>query len=131
MLKEFREFIGRSNVLGMAVGILMGAAFGAVVASFSTDILMQLVAALGAQPDFSALTVEVNDTPIRYGSFLTAVISFLIVAFTMFLVVKAANRFQRKKEQTPKPETDVDLLKQIRDELRGYRPSSPAPPERR
>lgn len=127
VLKELREFIGRSNVLGMAVGILMGAAFGAVVASFSNDILMQLVAALGAQPDFSALTLEVNDTPIRYGSFLTAVISFLIVAFTMFLVVKAANRFQRKKEQTPKPETEVDLLKQIRDELRARNRSASAP----
>lgn len=117
MWREFREFIGRSNVLGLAVALVLGAAFGAVVASFSRDILMQLVAAAGAMPDFTALSVMVNDTPIRYGSFLTALISFLIVAFAMFLVVKAAGRLQRKEEAAPK-ETEMDLLRQIRDELR-------------
>ncbi len=122
MLKEFREFIGKSNVLGLAVALVLGAAFGAVVASFANDILMQLIAAIGAQPDFGALSFEVNDTPIRYGSFLTALLSFLIVAWAMFLVVKAFNRFQRKQEAGAPKETEMDLLKQIRDELRTRTP---------
>ena len=118
MWKEFREFIGRSNVLGLAVALVLGAAFGAVVASFTNDVLMQLIAALGATPDFSALSFQVNGTPIRYGSFLTTLLSFLIVAFAIFLIVKAANRFQRKEES--RTESEVDLLKQIRDELRTH-----------
>lgn len=122
MWKQFKEFILRGNVLGLAVAVVMGAAFGAVVASFTNDILMQLVAAVGARPDFTDLSFTVNDTPIRYGSFITAVLSFLIVAFAMFFVVKAASRFERKKEQAPPPESELDLLKQIRDELRARRP---------
>ena len=117
MLKEFQNFIGKSNVLGLAVALVMGAAFGAVVASFTNDILMQLVAAIGAKPDFKDLALNVNGTPIRYGSFLTSVLSFLIVALAMFLVVKAASRFQKKeKEEAPK-ESELDVLRQIRDSL--------------
>jgi large conductance mechanosensitive channel len=126
MLKEFRDFIARGNVLGMAVGLLMGVAFGAVVTSFANDILMQLIAAVGAKPDFSALAFEVNDTPIRYGSFLTALTSFVIISYALFLVVKAANRLWRK-EEAPKGETELDLLKQIRDELRARNRSPSAP----
>jgi large conductance mechanosensitive channel len=117
MWKEFREFIGRSNVLGLAVAVVLGAAFGAVVASFTNDILMQLIAALGAKPDFSDLALDVRGTPIRYGNFLTALLSFVIVAGAIFLVVKGANRLQRKREE-PKKESEVELLRQIRDALR-------------
>jgi large conductance mechanosensitive channel len=123
MLQEFRQFIGRSNVLGLAVALVMGAAFGAVVASFTNDILMQLIAAIGAKPNFNALVFRINDTPIRYGSFLTALLSFLIVSFAIFLVVKAANRLQRRQEKTKV--TEVDLLTEIRDELRGRTPAHP------
>lgn len=117
MWREFREFIGRSNVLGLAVALVLGAAFGAVVASFTSDILMQLVAAIGGKPNFSALSVSFRGTPIRYGSFLTAVLSFLIVAAAMFLVVKGANRLQRKQPAQPAKESELDLLRQIRDAL--------------
>jgi large conductance mechanosensitive channel len=123
MLQEFRQFIGRSNVLGLAVALVMGAAFGAVVASFTNDILMQLIAALGAKPDFNALVFRVNDTPIRYGSFLTAVLSFLIVSAAIFLIVKAANRLQRREED--RKVTEIDLLTEIRDELRVHTPAHP------
>ena len=99
----------------------MGRAFGAVVASFTNDILIQLVAAIGAKPNFSGLNFRVNDTPIRYRSFLTALLSRLIIAFAIFLVVCAANRLQRRAEETK--ETETDLLKQIRDELRGRNPA--------
>lgn len=120
MWREFRDFVARGNVLGLAIALVLGAAFGAVVASFTNDILMQVVAAIGAKPDFSGLSFMLNGTPIRYGSFLTAVLSFLIVALAMFLVVKAANRLRRKTEATK--ETDTDLLRQIRDELRARTP---------
>lgn len=115
MLKEFKDFIAKGNVIALAVALVMGAAFGAVVASFTNDILMQLVAAVGAQPNFSALSLSVNDTPIRYGSFLTALLAFLIVSVAMFFVVKAVNRL--KKKEAP-GETELDLLRQIRDELK-------------
>lgn len=125
MWKEFREFIGRSNVLGLAVALVMGAAFGAVVSSFTSDILMQLIAALGGKPNFDALSLTLRDTPIRYGSFLTSVLSFLIVAFAVFLIVKAANRLQRQRPPEPEKESELDLLRQIRDALTRKTPVSP------
>lgn len=115
MWKEFRDFISRGNVLGFAVAVVMGAAFGAVITSFTNDILMQLVAAMGAKPDFDELSVSLGSTPIRYGRFLTAVLSFLIVASAMFFVVKGANRLRRRTE--PAKESELDLLRQIRDAL--------------
>ena len=125
MWREFREFIGRSNVLGLAVAFVMGVAFASVVASFTNDILMQLLAAIGGRPDFSRLSFAIGGTPIRYGSFLTAVLSFLIVAFAMFLVVKAASRLQKAPPPEPPKETELDLLREIRDSLR---PASPLRP---
>lgn len=125
MWSEFREFIGRSNVLGLAVALVLGAAFGAVVASFTNDILLQLIAAVGGKADFSALSFTIRGTPIRYGSFMTALCSFFIVAAAMFLVVKGANRMQKKQPPEPAKETEVDLLRQIRD---GLRPRTPVGP---
>ncbi|MHB8877281.1 MAG: large conductance mechanosensitive channel protein MscL [Myxococcaceae bacterium] len=123
MWQEFKEFVGRSNVLGLAVALVLGAAFGAVVVSFTDDILMQVIAAIGAKPDFSNLAFTLNGTPIRYGSFLTAVLSFLIVGFAMFLVVKGANRLQRKQAPEAPKDTEVDQLRQIRDTLRTSGPT--------
>lgn len=124
MLQEFKEFIQRGNVIDLAVAVVLGAAFGAVTKSFTDDVLMQLLAALGGEPDFSGLTLTINDAEIRYGVFLTAVINFVIVGFAMFLVVKAINRMQalgtRKgeaAEEAPAP-TEADLLVEIRDLLR-------------
>lgn len=125
MWSEFKEFIGKSNVLGLAVAVVMAAAFGAVVVSFTNDILMQLIAALGAMPDFSQLAFNLRGTPIRYGSFLTALLSFLIIAAAVFLVVKGANRLQRTKKEEPKAESEVDLLRQIRDALARRTPVEP------
>lgn len=118
MLREFREFVGRGNVLGLAVAVVLGAAFGVVVSSFVKDILMQLVAALGATPSFDDLSFTLNGAEIRYGAFLNAVVMFLIVSFVMFLVVKGYNRILREKEkEAPPSETELELLKQIRDAL--------------
>jgi large conductance mechanosensitive channel len=116
---EFREFIGRNNIIGLAIAVVLGAAFGAVVASFVNDVLMQLIAAIGGRPDFSNLAVSINGTPIRYGRFLNAVLTFLIVGAAMFLVAKGVLRLQRAKpEEERKPESEVDVLRQIRDDLR-------------
>ena len=92
MLKEFKEFALRGNVLDLAVAVILGIAFGAVINSFVNDILMNLIAALIGRPDFNSLTFSVGDGLVRYGAFLTAVVNFLLVAFALFLVIKAITR---------------------------------------
>jgi large conductance mechanosensitive channel len=117
VIKEFKDFINRGNVLDLAVAVVLGAAFGAVVTSFVDDILMQIIAAIGGQPDFSALTLDLGDAEVRYGSFLTAIISFLFIAFGVFLVVKAVNTLRREKDEEPAGPSETELLTQIRDLL--------------
>ena len=87
MLKGFREFILRGNVVDLAVAVLIGGAFGAVITSFTKDILMQLVAAIVKTPDFSGLAFSLHGTPIKYGSFLGVAINFLIVASMIYFFV--------------------------------------------
>jgi large conductance mechanosensitive channel len=113
--KEFKEFISRGNLVELAVAFVLGVAFAALIASFVDDIVMQIVAAIVGEPDFRSLTFDLGDSVIRYGSFLTALINFLIIAFVLFLVVKAYNRF--KKSSPDAGPTEVELLTQIRDAL--------------
>src|ERR671922_2368057 len=96
MWKEFKEFALRANVLELAIAVILGLAFGAVITSLVDDVLMNLIAALVGEPDFSDLTFTVGDAVIRYGAFLTALVNFLLVALALFLVVKAVNRATRK-----------------------------------
>jgi large conductance mechanosensitive channel len=96
MWKEFKEFAFRGNVLELAVAVILGLAFGAVITSLVNDVLMNLIAAAIGQPDFSQLTFTVNEAVIRYGAFLNALVNFLLVALALFLVVKAVNRATRK-----------------------------------
>ena len=113
-IKEFKEFISRGSVIDLAVGIVIGLAFTAVVNSFVDDILAAIVGAVVGEPSFDDLTLEVGDGVIRYGAFLTAVVNFLIIAFALFLVVKAFNTLRREEE--PEPElTEKDVLIEIRD----------------
>ena len=127
MIKEFREFLLRGNVVDLAVAVILGAAFGAVVTSFVNDILMQLIAMVGGQPDFSGLSFTINDAEFRYGAFLNAVIAFVIVgAAIFFFVVKRINVLmaRRKAGLEPEPEAvpeDVVLLGEIRDLLKSGR----------
>jgi len=116
MLKEFRDFIIKGNALDLAIGVILAIAFGAVVVAFTEGVLMALVAALVGKPDFNALAFNVNGTPIQYGRVLTALINLILVGGVLFLVVKAANRMRRPAQAAP--ETDHELLAQIRDELR-------------
>jgi large conductance mechanosensitive channel len=120
MLKEFREFILKGNVVELAIGIILGVAFGAVVVAFTEGVLMALIAAVVGQPDFNALAFDLGGTPIQYGRVLTALVNLVLVGAALFLVVKAVNRV-RKPAPAPEAESDHELLAQIRDELRSRR----------
>ena len=120
MWKEFKEFIMRGNVLDLAVGVIIGAAFGAIVKSFVDDILMPPIGLVLGRVDFSNLFIDLSRQgyssladaqaagapTINYGMFLNTLIDFLIVAFAIFLVIRAVNRLQRKEEAAP-PEPDT------------------------
>ena len=127
MIKEFRDFVLRGNVVDLAIAVVLGAAFGAVVTSFVDDILMQIIAALGGQPDFSALKFNIGEGEFRYGEFITAVISFLIIAATIFFfVVQPVNDLMARRRAGEVPEAeavpeDVALLAEIRDLLKAGR----------
>jgi large conductance mechanosensitive channel len=125
LVQEFRDFINRGNVIDLAVAVVIGTAFKEVIDSFATDIIGGLVAAIGGKPDLSEMTFTVGDGKIFYGSFITAIINFLIIAFAVFLVVKAINSAQnlRRREQVEDEValTEIDLLAQIRDELAAQR----------
>jgi large conductance mechanosensitive channel len=134
-VKEFKEFISRGNVLDLAVGVVIGIAFTTMVNSFVNDILTAFIGAVVGKPNFDDLTLDIGSGVIRYGAFLTAVVNFLIVAFALFLVVKAFNGFRRKEDQEPE-HTEKDVLVEIRDLLRiavdgdapPPSPRQPAPP---
>jgi large conductance mechanosensitive channel len=119
MLKGFRDFILRGNVMDLAVAFIMGAAFNAIVTSLVKDVLTQLIAAIAGKPDFSALVVKVNGTPILIGNFLNATISFLIVAFVVyFFMVLPINSLMAKfkgpaPEAPPTTKTCAECLSEI------------------
>ena len=136
MLKEFKEFAMRGNVMDMAVGIIIGAAFGKIVSSFVADVIMPPIGLLMGNVDFSQLYINLSGTEypslaaaqeagaatINYGSFINAVLDFLIVAFAIFMVIRGMNKLKRKEEAKPeepaKPSAEVQLLTEIRDSLR-------------
>jgi large conductance mechanosensitive channel len=124
MLREFREFINRGNVMDLAVAVIIGVAFGAIVTSLVNDIIMPIIGIIIGGIDFSGLAVTVGSATITYGNFIQAVINFLIVAFVIFLLVRTLNNMQkrlaREAKVAPPPEAPVDiqLLTEIRDLLR-------------
>jgi len=141
MLKEFKEFIQRGNVLDMAIGIVIGAAFGAVVKSFVQNILMPPIGLLLGGTDFQNLFIvlkpgdppppyptlkaamEAGATVLAWGAWVNEVVNFLIIAFAIFMIVKAVNQMRRKEEEKapaepPPPPEEVLLLREIRDALK-------------
>ena len=123
MIKEFREFIFRGNVVDLAVAVVIGTAFGAVVTSLVEDIFTPLIAAIVGKPDFSDLTFTINSSRFLYGDFINALIAFLSIAVVIFFfVVKPLNALAaRRKREAPEPEApadDVRLLTEIRDLLK-------------
>ncbi|GGD96251.1 large-conductance mechanosensitive channel [Tsuneonella deserti] len=137
MLREFRAFINRGNVLDLAVAVIIGAAFGKIVTSLTDSIIMPLIGWIFGDVDFSNYFIRLGSIPagykgsltnyaalkeagvpmIGYGDFITQVVNFLIIAWVIFLIVKAANKVNHKEEAAAGP-TEVELLAEIRDELR-------------
>lgn len=132
---EFKEFISRGNVIDMAIGVVVGAAFKSIIDSLVNDVIMPVVGWLIGDIDFSSFAVKLSETvaedgsvivnAISYGKFINAIISFLIIAFCLFLTVKVINKFHRKNEEpapeapaVPEPSAEEKLLTEIRDLLK-------------
>jgi large conductance mechanosensitive channel len=138
MLSEFKAFIAKGNVIDLAVAVIIGAAFATIVASLTGDIIMPIIGAIFGGADFSsyftvlgAIPADFKGDPTSYaalkeagvavlgwGQFLTVLINFLILAFVIFLLVRQANRIMRKPDDAPAGPSEVDLLTEIRDELK-------------
>lgn len=122
MLKEFRDFISRGSVIDLAVAVVIGAAFTAIINSLVNDIIMPLIGVLLGGIDFSTLTITVGDAVISYGLFIQAIVNFVIIAFVIFLVVRSINKLQKPKPAVPaappEPSDEIKLLSEIRDLLR-------------
>lgn len=129
MMSEFKEFAMRGNVMDMAVGIIIGGAFGKIVSSFVKDVLMPPIGILIGGVDFSNLKATIKEAAdgveavtINYGTFIQTAVDFLIIAFAIFLVIKAMNSLKKKEEEKPaeppKPSAEEALLTEIRDLLK-------------
>ena len=138
MLKEFKEFAIKGNMIDMAVGIVIGGAFGTIIKSLVDDVIMPIVSGIFTLPDFSNLFIvlkgvdgqsftsieaarEAGAAVLGYGSFINALLAFLIVAWALFMVVKGINKLKKQEEEkpeAPKGPTEVELLAEIRDSLK-------------
>lgn len=129
MLQEFKKFAMRGNVVDMAVGIIIGAAFGKIVSSFVNDVLMPPIGMLLGGIDFSSFSFTLKEAAdgaeavvLKYGAFINTIIDFVIVAWAIFMVIKAMNALKKKEEAAPpappKPSPEVALLTEIRDALK-------------
>ena len=123
LFNEFKAFIAKGDVMSMAVGIIVGSAFTAIVTSLNQDILTPILGLILGKVDFSALSLRVGDASVMYGNFIQAVITFLITALTLFFILKAFNRMTKKEEakknEEPAPvPADIQLLTEIRDLLK-------------
>ena len=104
MLKEFKEFVMRGNVLDLAVAVIIGGAFGKIISSLVNDILMPLIGLLLGGLNFSDLAFTVGDAVVAWGAFVQAIVDFLIIAFVIFMIVKGANAAKKKEEPAPPAE---------------------------
>ena len=121
MLNEFKDFIAKGNVMDMAVGIILGGAFTAIVGSLVDDIITPIIGLFMGGVDFSGLSAGVGDALITYGNFIMAVINFLIIAWVVFLMVKGVNKMKKAEEEAaeePAGPTSEELLAEIRDALK-------------
>jgi large conductance mechanosensitive channel len=115
---EFKQFVLRGNVIDLAVGIVIGAAFAAVVQAAVTDLLTPLIAAIFGKPDFSQLTFEINNSVFKYGHFLNALIAFLIVAWVVFFfVVKPVNALMSRSQRRESPDPSTRKCPECRSEI--------------
>lgn len=121
-IKEFKEFAMKGNVMDLAIGIIIGAAFGKIITSMVENILMPLIGILMQGVNFQELVFKVGDAEIKYGMFIGAIIDFIIIAFVLFLMIKAMNKMKKKEEikvaASPAPSNEEKLLAEIRDLLK-------------
>ena len=124
LFKEFKEFISKGNVLDLAVGVIVGGAFGKIVTSLVDDIIMPIIGLIIGGIDFSGLSLKIGEATVKYGMFIQNIVNFLIIAFSIFLVVKAVNKMRRIKPEKeeppvePKKSNEEILLTEIRDLLK-------------
>lgn len=123
MIKEFRSFLQRGNVLDLAIAVIIGNAFGAIIKSLVDDLFMPVIGILVGGIDFSRLTITAGSAVITYGNFIQAIVNFIIIAFALFMLVRAVSRFEKPAEPTeePQPAEDIQLLAEIRDLLKAGR----------
>ncbi|MFT5204218.1 MAG: large conductance mechanosensitive channel [Candidatus Aldehydirespiratoraceae bacterium] len=117
MLQEFKDFINKGSIVELAVAVVMAMAFAPVILAFVDGILLQFVAMIFGEPNFSNLTFTMGDTPYFYGGVLTAIINFIFVALAVFMVLKAYNAAKADEEEADSGPSEVDLLTEIRDSL--------------
>ena len=118
MLKEFRDFLSRGSVIDLAVAVIIGGAFVAIIKSLVDDIIMPLIGILLGGVDLASLSFQVGNAVVTYGNFIQATVNFVIIAFVIFLVVRSYNNMQKKEEDAPPgPSEEVVLLTEIRDLL--------------
>lgn len=122
MLKEFKAFISKGNVIDLAVGVIIGAAFGKIVSSLVNDILMPVIGIIFGGLDFEALSVTIGEASINYGLFIQSIVDFFIIALTIFLIVKLVGKLRKPKPEesakAPEPSAEEKLLAEIRDLLK-------------
>ncbi len=125
MIKEFKAFISRGNVIDLAVGVIIGGAFGKIVSSLVNDVLMPLIGIIFGGLKFTELKVTVGEASITYGLFIQSVVDFFIISLCIFLIIKLINKFRKKKEaetakapEPPAPSKEELLLTEIRDILK-------------
>lgn len=129
MIQEFKKFISRGNVVDLAVGVIIGGAFSKIVSSLVNDILMPFIGTILGGVDFSNLAITIRDAKINYGMFLQNILDFLIIAFCVFIFVKFVNKLATlgqkkeidKKKEEKAVETELSILKEIRDELKAVK----------
>lgn len=121
MIKEFKNFISKGNVLDLAVGVIIGGAFGKIVTSLVNNVIMPLIGIIFGGVNFSTLHLKVNDSILMYGSFIQSIIDFILIALSIFFMIKIINKFKKPaknvKEEVSKP-TSEELLVEIRDLLK-------------
>ncbi len=123
LIEEFKAFAMRGNVVDLAVAVVIGAAFGKIVSSLVENIFMPVIGILVGGVDFTGWALSVGDVNITYGAFIQSVFDFVIVAFVIFMVLKAMTKMQKKAEAAPaakEPSAEVKLLTEIRDSLRHH-----------
>jgi large conductance mechanosensitive channel len=119
MLKEFKEFAMKGSIVDLAVAVIIGGAFGAIISALTDNILMPVIGSFIGK-SFESLTAVINGVPVQYGAFIQAIVKFIIIAFCMFLLIKAMNSSKKKEAVAPPPAPaeDIVLLREIRDALK-------------